>query len=99
MAQRLGAGFWQRHLDGWKRSGLTQVAYCARHGVSIKTFTRWRSKALKDGQDGPAALTLVPVSLSRSPIGGGIQIHSPGGWRIELTGSVAELADLLKSLP
>jgi len=33
MAKRLGAEYWQWHLDAWRQSGLTQVAYCARHGL------------------------------------------------------------------
>ena len=38
MAKRRGAEFWQKHLDAWYQSDLTQEAYCIRHGLSDKTF-------------------------------------------------------------
>ena len=98
MAKRLGEKFWRGHLESWARSGLTQVAYCAKCGLSIKTFQRWRSKGR--GAAKPLAVTLVPVSVDLPARGGGIQLHSPGGWRIELSaGSLAGLADLLRQLP
>ncbi len=100
MSKKRGTDFWRRHLDGWKQSGLTQVGYCARHDISIKTFTRWRGLELKIGPAIPSSVTLVPVRLERSSTGSTMQMHSPGGWRIELAGaSVAQLAELLRSLP
>jgi transposase len=33
---------WQRFVAGWKRSGLTQEVYCARHGISVSSLQRWR---------------------------------------------------------
>ena len=33
-----GVGFWKEHSEGWKASGLTQVAYFAREGISYQRF-------------------------------------------------------------
>ena len=33
---------WQRLVAGWKRSGLNQEVYCARHGISVGSLQRWR---------------------------------------------------------
>lgn len=99
MAKRLGLKFWQKHLESWARSGLTQVAYCLEHGLSVKTFCRWRSKELAAAAKSPA-LTLVPVSIGVPAPGNAVQLHSPGGWRIELPGSnVAWLGTVLRQLP
>jgi hypothetical protein len=38
MARRLGQAYWQKHLEAWFQSELTQEAYCAEHGLSIKTM-------------------------------------------------------------
>ena len=46
MTKGLGTGYWQAQLAAWSRSGLSQVAYCAKHGVNIKTFQRWLGKTL-----------------------------------------------------
>ena len=102
MAKRLGSKFWQGHLKAWKRSGLTQVAYCAANELSIKTFSRWRSRelaAIPVAINSPS-LTLVPASVGASIQSGIIQLHSPGGWRIELPdGNAPWLGELLRQLP
>lgn len=33
---------WQKHIDGWERSGLSQRRYCAREGLELKSFGYWR---------------------------------------------------------
>ena len=100
MAKRQTPEFWERHLDGWQRSGLTQVAYCASHGLRIKSFSRWRSKTREAAQAGNSLLTLIPISVTTPVAGSVVQIHSPGGWRIELpAASATMLADLLRQLP
>ena len=38
------ARYWQRHLDRWGRSGLSQAAYCRRHGIKAVTFAWWKRK-------------------------------------------------------
>ncbi len=102
MGRRYGWGYWQKHLEAWRQSTLTQDAYCESQGLSIKTFYRWHRKE-KEAMAAKSALTLVPISVGAPPAGlpsNLIRISSPGGWRIEVTGSsVAVLADLLRQLP
>ena len=101
MARRLGQAYWQKHLEAWFQSELTQEAYCAEHGLSIKTFYRWRRKEKDVLATANSSLTLVPVSVSSAPASVSvIRLHSPGGWRIELpTGSAPWLAEVLGHLP
>jgi len=100
MAKRQTMEFWRRHLEAWRQSGLTQVAYCARHGLSIKSFHRWRHKEREVAQTVKLPLTLVPASLGTPATIDGVRLHSPSGWRIELPASGAPwLADLLRQLP
>ena len=86
--------FWTTHLAGWRQSGLTQRAYCARQGLKFKSFVRWRSKEragqLSSTTPALPALTLVPaqrithpVPHSTNPASQTIRLHSPGGWLIE----------------
>ena len=45
-------------------------------------------------------LTLIPLRVADSGTRGVLQLHSPGGWRIELPATTTSwLADLLKQLP
>jgi hypothetical protein len=33
--------YWSLHVEAWRRSGLSRADYCVRHGLKVKTFTRW----------------------------------------------------------
>ncbi len=100
MAKRRGREFWERHLAGWRQSGLAQVAYCASHRLNIKSFARWRRKEKECAQASGLPLTLVPVSLSVPATGSAVMLHSPGGWKIEIpAGNLSWLPDLLRQLP
>ena len=97
---RHGAEFWRGQLEAWHRSDLTQREYCATHGLSEKSFYRWRGKEKEARAAGQSALTLVPVNVSVPATGGIVRLHSPGGWRIELSAVEAPwLTDLLRQLP
>jgi len=99
MARR-GAEYWHGQLEAWHRSDLTQRDYCATHGLSEKSFYRWRAKEKEALAAGHSPLTLVPVSNSRPTAGGIVRLHSPGGWRIELpAGDAPWLSDLVRQLP
>jgi len=100
MSKRQTAEFWKGHLEGWRQSGQTQVAYCASHGLGIKSFARWRRKEKNAAQTTGAPLTLVPVGLGRPATDSVVRLRSPGGWRIEMSaGDVPSLAALLRQLP
>jgi hypothetical protein len=97
MATRQGSEYWLEQVEDWRRSGLSQVAYCKQHNLTIKSFRRWRTKLQRAAAP---ALTLVPVSVSAQIPEPPIRLHSPGGWRIELpTANAAWLADLVRGLP
>lgn len=98
MATRQGSDYWQAQVEGWRQSGLSQIAYCTHHGLNIKSFRRWRTKLQRAAT--AASLTLVPVSVGAPTTAPAIRLHSPGGWHIELTtGNPVWLADLLRHLP
>ena len=111
MAARQGTDYWQEQVEGWRQSGLSQIAYCTHHGLNIKSFRRWRTK-LQRAATTATSLTLVPINVgipATTPairlgkcvnFESALTLHSPGGWRIELaTGNPAWLADLLRQLP
>lgn len=50
---------WAEHVQAWRSSGLTQVAYCEQHQLNTKSFGYWfRSREL-----GSETLTLVPIAV------------------------------------
>ena len=44
--------FWERHLQQWRQSGLSQAQYCRRHHLSAPAFGWWKGRLSATG--GPA---------------------------------------------
>jgi transposase-like protein len=65
---------WRELVRGWPPSGLTQRAYCERHGISVGSLHRWRERLREEvtSGDGPVASAgkerphLIPVELAGS---------------------------------
>ena len=47
--------FWRGHFEAWELSGLTQREYCARHGISLKSFGNWRGQMKREAIAGHQA--------------------------------------------
>ncbi len=88
---------WRELVRGWPRSGLTQRAYCERHGISVGSLHRWRER-LRDEvtpSDGPVATAcrerprLIPVELAgpeSQPAGSAsLTLVFGDGLRLEIT--------------
>jgi hypothetical protein len=57
-------GFWQQHLDGWRKSGLTQTEYCRQQGLKFTTFARYRNRINRERRAKPLVnASFVPVSI------------------------------------
>lgn len=56
--------FWQRHLDSWSSSGLTQAQYCRNHSLNAWTFNSWKRR-IESEQSTPTQFVAVELpSLS-----------------------------------
>ena len=40
---------WQRHLESWRSSETTQIAYCQKHGLSRHAFQYWKHQLGNNG--------------------------------------------------
>lgn len=38
---------WNDHLRAWRGSGLSQIAYCDRHGLKVASLAYWLGKQRK----------------------------------------------------
>ena len=54
-----GEKFWQKHIQLWEASNLSQSEYCRQNNFATSTFNKWCQKLLKE----PASVNLVPVSV------------------------------------
>jgi hypothetical protein len=90
---------WKQHIEAWQASGLSQAAYCRRHGLSPATFSaRVREqRALPE----PAAPALIPVRVGPPvPPAGPLVLRLASGHQLELPASAEPrwLAELLRCL-
>lgn len=74
--------FWQKHIQTWQRSALSQTAYCQQHELSLATFGYWR-KRLK------SADISVVLPVTRESTLSGLQLRSPSGWQVALPANLS----------
>jgi len=78
--------FWQEHIHSWKRSGLSQSAYCRHHAIKYRQWSYWKKRLTQL----EISATFVPVDLSeirRTVCAQVIRVVTPNGFRIEIEGS------------
>lgn len=92
-----------KHISQWKKSGLTQIAYCNEHGIKPHVFSYYKAKLQSDSSS--LSSKLIPVSLissdsvlSESSVdSNAITLFHSNGFRVEVNAktSLAALKPLL----
>lgn len=52
----------KEHISQWKKSGLTQIAYCNEHNIKPHIFSYYKAK-LTQTDSAPLPSELIPVNL------------------------------------
>ena len=94
------AAYWRGHVEGWRASGDSQKAYCARNGLKAGSLSYWHRRLAKESG---TAVTAVPVTLVPATVapvaphsGPSLSLGMPGGWRLEF--AALPTADWLRAL-
>jgi len=79
---------WREHVERWRRSGQTQAAYSAEHGVNKKSLGYWvRQSRDESAREPDSVLTLVaarPVGVAPPRQAGDVlSLRSPSGWSLQ----------------
>ena len=101
--QRRGVAERRQLLDRYERSGLSQKAFCQRHGVALSTLQYWRRRARDTDQEPtPSFVEMPQVSGMARALSSeaAVIIELPGGVRFEVpTGTDAQwLSGLLRAV-
>jgi hypothetical protein len=58
--------FWREHLAQWHASGMTQVAYCRQHGLTLAQFGYWKKRLLTSRAPdvAPTAADFIAVQMT-----------------------------------
>jgi len=94
-ADEAKAAQWRSHIQAWRRSGLSQAAYCRDHDLVCSQFGYWRRKLRSDSRSASGF-----VQVMTAPSTGGLSVRLPGGVEIKGVddGNVAVVAELLARL-
>ena len=55
---------WKHHFDEWEGSGLSQVDYRRKHGLSAGTWNKWRQLMGRGPAKQRTQRTLIPIHVS-----------------------------------
>ena len=60
--------FWQKHMQAYEVSGLSQQEYCRQYSLALSTFGYWRRKIMRSTTDKPRfySLTISTATVSAS---------------------------------
>lgn len=91
---------WNRHIEGWQSSGLSQRAYCEREAIALSSLRWWLRK--RRAADRADPMSFVPVEVGAAPgaCEGPIEVVLLSGRRLRLAPprSETELARLVRLL-
>ena len=57
---------WSEYIQHWKRSELTQKAFCEQHRIGLASFQRWLGIFTKDGKLKATPVTFLPINIVQS---------------------------------
>ena len=87
---------WARHVQAWRGSGLTQVAYCQQHELKPKALAYW----IRPTNRPATPLPLVRRARQGPPAAGELLLQHASGWRLALPAGIDAtwLAGLLRGI-
>ena len=75
---------WSERIQHWKRSDLTQKAFCKQHQIGLASFQRWRGIFSKEGKPKATPATFLPVNIVQSVCAPSLALSLGEGLRIEI---------------
>lgn len=94
-------GYWREHSAAWKRSGLSQQAYCQQENISYRHFVYQHNRLSKKEKSSAmhfveARVSPISESLTTNSQTQGLQLTLPNGVRIGI--SKVDDIDLLQAV-
>ena len=74
--------FWERHIQMWRSSGLSQTEYQRKHNLSKWQFVYWKKKFERPVS---SDISLVPISLPQAMPSAPLSLIVNNRYRIELS--------------
>ncbi len=88
MSRQAKAVVWEERIAAWRRSGLSQRAWCVQQGVAVQTFGYWCRKL----SAGPALLPVVVSAQAADQCCAAIEVSLGNGVMLRLPSSLSSEA-------
>ena len=75
--------FWQRHVEQWRTSSLSKMAYCQQYALTYHQMVYWSTKEQADLGPDVGSGGFVAVTLSTDNRDSGLSLRLPNGITIE----------------
>lgn len=85
---------WSKRMAQWECSGLTQGAFCVKHGVALSTFRWWRRR-LADSECRKDGAVFLPLPMNPEPVGSAtsvVEVELRSVTRLRFEGEAAQVA-------
>jgi len=96
--------YWQGLIEEHSRSGLSALEFCNERGISSTSFYQWRTKLQQEENPSASGAALLPIRLVGTPVElpkstarSCIQVLTPSGVSLTVSGLATE-ADLVRIL-
>ena len=97
---------WIELVTQWKRSGLSQQAFCQAQHLCYRNFNQWKNRLAQESPDDRTeeiTPSFIPITLSRDGHAAvtaqqSIHIALSGGITIKLEGGIHSAVTLIKAL-
>ena len=75
---------WSERIQHWKRSDLTQKAFCKQYQIGLASFQRWRGIFAKEGKPKATPATFLPINIVQSASAPSLALWISDDLRIEI---------------
>ena len=74
---------WETHVRAQTKSGLSQKAYCTRHGLKLGTFSYWTTKLRQAEASRESGFIEIGSSAPLEIVTGKVTIRVPHGYNVD----------------
>ena len=75
--------FWHSHIEQWRQSGLSKMAYCQHHGLTYHQMMYWSHKSRSVVESQESSNRFVAISMPETFPETALSIRLPNGFIIE----------------
>jgi len=74
---------WQKHIDAWQQTKLTQAQYCRSHQIDQSQFSYWKRKVLEASNTNTVSSQFTIAQVEMQHTSSSLSVTLPSGLLID----------------